>query len=549
MLKALRRFFGGVPPAPHAAAPPIDVETLLEAPGRALAEGRDAEAIALLEAVLRAHPDLAQAHLLLGTVLHRRGEIEDARDSYTLAAHYAPGSGLAHYHLGLLELEQGRLTAALGALEQALARGGAGARVHNALGAVHAKARDFESAVLQFRRAIALEPGFAEAHSNLGYVLLREIEDYAAGAAHIEQAMALEPERPATRLNWAMVLQQRGRGEEALAVYDGLIEADPALDEARLNRGLIRLARGEFAAGWQDYEARKALAPVPTAGDGDEWDGSDLRDGTIALYGEQGIGDEIMFASCVPDIVRTARRCVIHCNPRLVGLFRLSFPCATVLAAGAHLASPEPRPRWRAMIGSVPRFLRTARADFPAHAGYLRADPARAAYWKERLAALPGRRKIGISWRGGAPSTRRSLRSIPLDEWRRVLRLDGVDFVSLQYTDCGDEIAEVARAADVRVHHWPEALGDYEETAALVSALDLVISVQTAVVHLAGALGVATWALVPETAEWRYGEHAETMPWYPSVKLIRKQRGEDWSGVLARVEARLAAHLEGAPGA
>jgi tetratricopeptide (TPR) repeat protein len=548
MLKALRRFFGGVPPMSPVAAPPVDVEALLEASARAVAEGRADDAIDSLEAVLREHPDLAQAHLLLGTVLHRRGEIEDARDSYTLAAHYAPRSALAPFHLGLLELEQGRLTAAFSALEQALALGGAGARVHNALGAAHSKARDFESAVLQFRRAVALEPGFAEAHSNLGYVLFREIEDYAAAAAHIEQALAVEPERPATRLNWAMVLQQRGRGEEALAVYDALIDADPAFDEARLNRGLIRLARGEFAAGWHDYEARKALPPVPPAGDGCEWDGSDLRDSTIALYGEQGIGDEIMFASCVPDIVRAARHCVIHCNPRLVGLFRRSFPRATVLAAGARVASPEPRPRWRAMIGSVPRFLRTARADFPAHAGYLRADPARAAYWKERLAALPGRRRIGISWRGGAPSTRRSLRSIPLDEWGRVLRLDGVDFVSLQYTDCGDEITEVARAEDVRVHHWPEALGDYEETAALVSALDLVISVQTAVVHLAGALGVATWALVPEIAEWRYGEHAETMPWYPSVKLIRKQRGEDWPGVLARVEARLAAHLESAPG-
>jgi ADP-heptose:LPS heptosyltransferase len=198
------------------------------------------------------------------------------------------------------------------------------------------------------------------------------------------------------------------------------------------------------------------------------------------------------------------------------------------------------------MIGSVPRFLRTAGSDFPAHTGYLRTRPARVAYWKERLAALPGRSKVGISWRGGAPSTRRSLRSIPLDEWRGVLRLRGVDFVSLQYTECGDEIADLARTADVRVHHWTEALADYEETAALVSALDLVISVQTAVVHLAGALGVPTWALVPETPEWRYGERGDTMPWYPSVKLVRKQRGEDWSGVLARVEERLAPALEDA---
>jgi hypothetical protein len=283
----------------------------------------------------------------------------------------------------------------------------------------------------------------------------------------------------------------------------------------------------------------------------DEWDGSDLAGSGIVLYGEQGLGDEIMFASCVPDILRTAGRCAIECNPKLTALFRRSFPQAIVRAAGeTDTSAPavQHRAEWRSAIGSVPRFLRKSGSDFPAHPGYLRADPARVSYWTERLAALPGRRKVGISWRGGAPSTRGSLRSVPLEQWRGVLRLAGIDFVSLQYTDCSAEIAEVAASSGTRVHHWREALDDYDETAALVSALDLVISVQTAAVHLSGALGVATWALIPETPEWRYGEEGEAMRWYPSVTLVRKQRGEDWTHVLARVEQRLASALgDGGP--
>jgi tetratricopeptide (TPR) repeat protein len=546
MLETLRRLlFGSARAAPPAAVEPPDAHALLQAPRQAYAEGRKADAAQLLVAVLQAHPDLSEAHLLLGALQREFGETEDARDSYALAAHFAPQSWRPLFNLGLLELEQGRATQAMHALEGAVACSDGNAPVHNLLGAAYMAAGKIDAALEQFRGAVALDPDFAEAHSNLGYVLLRELEDYDGGARHIERAMALGPERPDTVLNWALVLQQRGDWDEALALYESLLGGDPAVHQARLNRGLLRLARGDFARGWDDYEARKALPQVRASGMQSlrEWDGSDLTGLAIVVYSEQGLGDEIMFASCLPDVLRVARACVVECNPKLVSLFRRSFPQASVFPADsaetpARIA--ELAVEWRTLAGSLPRVFRNARADFPAHDGYLRADPARVRHWKERLASLPGRRKVGIAWRGGGASTQRSLRSIPLEQWRGVLQSAGVDFISLQYTDCSEEIAQVAGDGEALVHHWREAIDDYGETAALVSALDLVISVQTAMVHLCGALGVATWALISNTPEWRYGEAGETMPWYPTVQLLRKQRGEDWADVLGEVARRLA---------
>jgi tetratricopeptide (TPR) repeat protein len=546
MLETLRRLlFRSAPAAPRAAVEPPDAHALLQAPRQAFAEGRKADAAELLVAVLEAHPDLSEAHLLLGALQQEFGQTDDARDSYTLAAHFAPQSWRPLFNLGMLDLDEGRATQAIHALESAVACSDGTPAVHNVLGAAYMAAGKIDAALAQFRAALASDPDFAEAHTNLGYVLLREFEDYDGGRRHIERAMALEPKRPGTLLNWALVLQQCGEWDGALAVYEALLGGDPTFHQARLNRGLLRLARGDFVRGWEDYEARKALAQVRASGMQSlrEWDGSDLTNRGLVVYGEQGLGDEIMFASCLPDVLRVARACVVECNPKLVSLFRRSFPQASVFPAGSAETSTrtaELAVEWRAMAGSLPRVLRSARADFPAHTGYLRADPARVRHWKERLASLPGRRKVGISWRGGSASTQRSVRSIPLEFWRGVLQLPGVDFISLQYTDCSEEIAKVASDGEARVHHWREALDDYDETAALVSALDLVVSVQTAIVHLAGALGVATWALISSTPEWRYGEAGETMPWYPAVELLRKQRGEDWTDVLGAVANRLA---------
>jgi hypothetical protein len=195
------------------------------------------------------------------------------------------------------------------------------------------------------------------------------------------------------------------------------------------------------------------------------------------------------------------------------------------------------RPAAKTWMGSLPGRFRRSMADFPERDLYLRPDPLKLARWRHALGELGPGPKVGISWRGGGWSTRRSLRSIALDAWLPLLRLPTFHFISLQYGDCSGDIARVNASGSVAIRHWEHAVRDLDETAALISALDLVISVQTTVVHLAGALGTPSWILVPSVAEWRYGECGDSMPWYSTARLFRQQRSGDWSGVLDAVVA------------
>jgi ADP-heptose:LPS heptosyltransferase len=243
-----------------------------------------------------------------------------------------------------------------------------------------------------------------------------------------------------------------------------------------------------------------------------------------------------MFASCLPDAIERAGVCLVECEPRLVELFTRSFPQARVFP---YRGKRDPQwaecghiPDYQIHLGSLPGLFRRHATDFPQqHGAYLHADPSRIEHWREQLARLGPGRKIGISWRGGAPRTRRTLRTAALAELAPLWAQKDTVFVSLQYGDCSDELSEFVTQTGNAVTHWQQALDDYDETAALVCALDLVISVQTAVVHLAGALGKPVWVLVPAVPEWRYMAHGARMLWYPTVNLVRQTVRGDWTSV------------------
>jgi tetratricopeptide (TPR) repeat protein len=548
MLKRLARLFGRPAAAPPAArgapAPPAEEEPLPK-PLRALESGRIDEAVALLQAHLEQHPGSARAHLVLGGILHKRAQSEDARDHFLLASAFAPQWWEAHFELGMVEFEAGRYAEAQAALARALELGGREARVHNALGAAYLNLDKVTEAVEQFRAALVLDPDSAQAHSNLGYAFIRDLEQYDEGARHIERARALDPNDIAVLCNWIMALHHTGRWPEALAIADGLLAQAPDVAEARVNRAIMLLSKGDYARGWADYEARK-LSPRNKCGNDvplPEWDGSVLENRRVFVYPEQGLGDEIMFASCLPDLIERARECTVECHPKLVKLFRRSFAKARILEKGAagRAEGKAGAAEVKVSIASLPRFFRRSPDEFPARRSYLEADAARVEHWKAKLRTLPGRCKVGISWRGGIASTKRSLRSIPLRDWDALLGLPGIDYVSLQYSDPDHEIEAVNASGGRQVHVWQDAIDDYDETAALVCALDLVVSVQTAVVHLAGGLGRPVWALIPALPEWRYGVEGSAMPWYPSVRLVRQDRPGNWASVLQIVGSELAA--------
>jgi hypothetical protein len=240
---------------------------------------------------------------------------------------------------------------------------------------------------------------------------------------------------------------------------------------------------------------------------------------------------------------------VVACTAKLESIFRRSFPGATVmnLQRAAEAAADLDFGRVCAMtaIGSLPRRFRPSPASFPKHRGYLQADARLVETYRGRLHALGSIPKVGISWRGGSDATRRALRTLPVAELKDLLSVPGVQFIDLQYDsrECEEGIEEALTQG--RLVRWQDALEDYERTAALVCALDLVVSVCTAVIHLAGALGRPVWVMTPFSPEWRYGAEGSTMPWYPSVRLERQPAAGDWHSVVRAVKERLEALAAG----
>jgi tetratricopeptide (TPR) repeat protein len=546
------------------------------------ASGDSAGARAACEGILSRSPQDAGAHCVLGMACGAGGEFDLAFEHLAQAARLNPTSHEAHFGLGNVHWMRRDIAAAAECYRRALALNPASAETHFNLGMVLRFAAQLQDAASHFERAVALAPAFREAakecaltQTQLGLfdAALKTTQDAlrhapAAGDLHatlglVHQQMhqpqaALECYDRAGSLghadaelwcNRGRVLQELGRIPEALDAYDRAIALQHEFPLARFHRALARLLAGDYAAGWSEYEARLVSEEHPRRPDGfPRWDGSPLTGRTVLVYGEQGLGDELMFASCLPEVVEQAGRCVIECNPKLERLFRQSFPRAVVYAAEPGHAVPRAIRSdaidCEVAIGSLPLHLRRSPADFRPHRGYLSADARRVVAWRERLASLGTGLKVGISWRGGTHVSRSPLRSIPLAQWLPIFDAAPAQFVSLQYHDCADELNEFSARHGRRVVHWQEAIDDYEETAALVCALDIVVSVCTAVIHLGGALGRPVWIMVPYSPEWRYGSKGEGMPWYPSVRLFRQDTFGKWPPVIAAVARELQA-LEG----
>jgi tetratricopeptide (TPR) repeat protein len=481
--------------------------------------------------LLRGQPTV-EALLAAARAHQQAGRFEAAVDAARLAAARFPNSADAAGFLGTMLIEAAR---------EAYRR--AAARRSDAAGA---SLRLYREAAAALQRAQVLAPNAPRTYRNYG-IALREMGELADAARMFESAYRLRPEDPEFAADAAFGLQCLGRTEDAIALYERALAAHP--DDANLHMGmaLSLLGRGDYGRGWDEYEWRLRLpqAGVARGFPFPVWGGEALTGRSLLVYSEQGIGDEIMFASCFPDLLETAENCVLESSLRLASLFARSFPRATIIARERGRMpdwSRLPEINLQVAAGSVPRFLRKGLAGFPARRGYLTADSHRVARWRARLEAAGPGPKVGLAWTGGLPGTLRASRSLALSELAPLLGACEAQFVALEFLDCAHEVAAYNRGGAVRpLHWWPEAVRDIEETAALLCALDLVISVTTATAHLAGALGRPTWILVPGVPTWRYGWEGERMPWYPSARVLRRGADQSREAFVAGAARELAA--------
>lgn len=339
-------------------------------------------------------------------------------------------------------------------------------------------------------------------------------------------------------------LTQTGRHDEALPILNGAIADHPKEPMRRFPRATIHLLHERYAEGWDDYAFRllssskhMRMLPFPM------WRDEPLEGKTLLLLAEQGLGDQVMFASCLPDVLALKPgRVVVEVIDRVAPTVARSFPGCEIVAtqqdAGFDWVTRIGAVDYFFPMGDLPRRFRRRHEDFPRHQGYLRADPERVRYWRTQLEAAGPGPYIGVSWRGGSEATRRVVRTMDVTMLSPLLAARPATWVCLQYGDVAADLDKAATAG-MSLQYWSESIRVLDDFAALITALDLVVTVCNTTVHYAGALSKPVWIMAPKVPEWRYGLHSKVLPWYPSSRIYRQAEAEDWQSVLDVLRARL----------
>ena len=468
------------------------------------AAGRHAEAVDLLRRAVAASPADPRARVNLGVVLKGSGAIAESEQCYRQAITLAPAFVAAHNNLGILLSDTGRQAEAIACFEEALRIDPGFADARHNRGAVLAAIGRHHEAIDDFHAALAADAGQAEYHNSLGASLA--------------------------------VL---GRTAEALACYERAITLDPDHAWAHFNRSQAWLLRGEWERGFAEWEWRRRL-PVASrrTWEKPEWDGSALPGATLLAHCEQGLGDTLQFIRFVRAAKRRVGRVVVECQTPLVPLLsRCEFIDAVV-----PKGSPLPSHDVQASLLSLPHLLRLSGKQLGAEGPSLRADPGLVLRWKSVIDGLPGR-TIGIAWQGNPKYSRDASRSVPLAAFAPLAALPGVTLVSLQKGFGREQLTVPGRRSPFPVvdlgEDLDEAAGAFMDTAAVMMHLDLVITSDTAIPHLAGGLGVPVWLAVSASPDFRWLDAGDRSPWYPSMRIFRQPRPGDWESAFSAIFSAL----------
>jgi len=500
--------------------------------GIALAgKGQLDEAITAFRQAIALRPNFPEAHNNLGIALKDKGQLDDAMAAFRQAVVLRPNYAEAHSNLGIALKHKGQLDEAIAAFRQAIALRPNIADAYSNLGSVLKDKGQLDEAIAACQRAIALNPNLARARYNLGNALASKGQLDEAIAA-FQEAIAPNPNIPEVHSNLGNALRDKGQLTEAIAASRQAIALRPSLPGAHYNLSLALLARGDFQRGWEEYEWRWKCKDFPSRPRNFAqplWDGCPLEARTILLHTEQGFGDAIQFIRYLPLVEQRGGKIIIECHAGLQRLFQ------TTVGRCQIVARHQPMPAFdlHCPLLSLPRVFRTTPDNIPQIVPYLQADAEDAGRWQQRLADQGPIMKVGLAWAGSPTHKNDRNRSIKLAGLAPLGQMPGVRFVSLQKGNAAAESKTPPAGMDFV--DWTEELHDFADTAALIANLDLVIAVDTAVVHLAGAMGKPVWTLLPFVPDWRWLLEREDSPWYPTMRLFRQSSWGDWDSVITRV--------------
>jgi len=556
----------------------------------ALAAGEHAVAERLLRKVLRREPRHPGALSWLGIALASSGRQAESLECFRRAVAVDPQAPGMHLNLGNALIKAGAVDQAVASFNQALALRPDYPEALNSLGQAHAQLGSRELAVEWLRRALALRPDYAEAHNNLGEVLLR-LDRVEEAVASFRSAIALKPGDADFQcdLGIALSLQQRWeeailqyqralaldpafadahynlgnawlgqqRWAQAIAHYERALTLDPAFADAHYNLGLARLYRQEFESGWRGYErrlecaesrgsARKDAASVALYERLPRWLGpADTATREVAIWAEQGIGDQLLFSTLLPELAGTGAPFVYEVDRRLLGAYERAFPAQRFVPQEEPPREVLQRASRVLLAGSLPRYFRTSVESFGRQpAKLLSALPGRTDYYRTQLAALGPGLKVALSWRSSRKVRSAPDKSAPLEQLAPLLGLEGTRFVDVQYGDTAAErrLAEDASGARLLRFDDVDFYSDLDEMLAILEACDLVITTSNATAHFAGALGKRAWLLyLADQAPFHYWAHGDRHRslWYPSVEIVTAPHLADWRSLAAHAAEKL----------
>jgi tetratricopeptide (TPR) repeat protein len=507
--------------------------------------GRLKDGLTHADRAVAIRPNYAAAHGNRGLALHKLGQPVDAEAAYRRALALDAGLVKVHNNLGNLLRDSGRHEEAEACYRQALELDPEHSDTLNNLGNACREKFQHEEAIQYYRRALAANFNDASIHSNLA-VSLHEVGGLEEAVDHLRQALSLDPNYVDAYNNLSMSLYALGQYEEAGRCCSFVLAIEPDNAFAHWNESQLKLLQGDFETGWALYEWRWQLpsyrkyriSGLP------KWRGEELQGKSVLVTAEQGIGDEIMFAGCLSDLLALRPdRCVICCEPRLVPLISRSFPVIECLSSKSPKISAFTYKDLdcQISIGDFGKLFRESEGKFPERKAYLKANSKTVEQIRSRYSGTGRGLIVGISWRGGLRTTGQSRRSIPLNELDEILRVPGVQFVDLQYGDVRNEVEAVSSKTGISVisDDAIDPLMDMDLFATQIAACDLVISVDNSTVHLAGALGQRTWTILPFCPDFRWMLDRDDSPWYPTMRLFRQQCPGDWGSVVHRVAAEL----------